>query len=130
MLCRKKIWKSILTSAKTTANNEPSLEHAAHFKVPLPCLAIECICHCFIFFCSKNINIFALNFICCSFVCYSLSNRIRCSLSIFPPFLYFFPLSLTHFCPMSFLYPLKTSENLWISDVFRGIVMWHWAKMG
>ena len=33
---------------------------------------------------------------------------------------------------VSFLYPLKTSENLWFSDVFRGyriIEMEHWAKI-
>ena len=30
-------------------------------------------------------------------------------------------LFLTHFMPLVFfLYPLKTSENLWLSDVFRG----------
>ena len=29
-----------------------------------------------------------------------------------------------------FLYPLKTSENLWFSDVFRGIETGHWRKMG
>ena len=28
-----------------------------------------------------------------------------------------------------FVYPLKTSENLWFSDVFRGIGMQHWAKI-
>ena len=30
-----------------------------------------------------------------------------------------------------FLYPLKTSENLWFSDVFRGYIrMEHWPEMG
>ena len=31
---------------------------------------------------------------------------------------------------VSFLYPLKTSENLWFSYVFRGIEMEHWREIG
>ena len=30
----------------------------------------------------------------------------------------------------SLLIPLKTSENLWFSDVFRGIKSEHWEEMG
>ena len=30
----------------------------------------------------------------------------------------------------SLLIPLKTSENLWFSDVFRGIKMEHWEEKG
>ena len=29
-----------------------------------------------------------------------------------------------------FFYPLKTSKNLWFSDVFRGIEVKHWLELG
>ena len=29
-----------------------------------------------------------------------------------------------------FLYPMKTSENFWFSDVFVGIEREHWPEMG
>ena len=44
----------------------------------------------------------------------------------------FFPRknSLTHFKPnVPFLHPLKTAENLWLSDVFMDTGIEHWLKM-
>ena len=37
---------------------------------------------------------------------------------------------LTLFFPISLLIPLKTSENLWFSNVFRGIKREHWEEKG
>ena len=37
---------------------------------------------------------------------------------------------LTFFFPMFPLIPLKTTENLWFSDVFRGIKREHWEEKG
>ena len=37
---------------------------------------------------------------------------------------------LTLFFPMFPLIPLKTSENLWFSDVFMGIKREHWEEKG
>ena len=39
-------------------------------------------------------------------------------------------LNLTFFFPMLPFDPLKTSESLWFSDVFKGIKREHWEEKG